>query len=512
MVEKTNSEKLIEMQSISKAFPGVQALQKVDFDLRYGEIHALMGGNGAGKSTLIKVLTGVEKPDSGKIFLEGKEVSVRTPKQAQELGISTVYQEINLCPNLTVAENIRIGREPMRFGSIDWKRLNAQASEILLRILELNIDVTQPLGSYSVAIQQMGAIARALEIEGAKALILDEPTSSLSIYETKQLFNVMRKLKGEGVGIIFITHFIDQVYEISDRVTIIRNGALVGTYETEALPRMELVQKMIGRTITELDEMVKTKVETSKHIHGDVVLQAKDFGLSGEVEPLDLELHLGEVLGLAGLVGSGRTELAGLLFGLEAPDGGTLSISGKKVVKYSPLGSIGRGLALSPEDRKAAGIVDDLTVRENIVLAMQADRGWFRYLGLKEQYAIAEKYIKLLEIATPSPDQPVKNLSGGNQQKVILARWLATNPQVLILDEPTRGIDVGTKAEIQKLVLSFAEEGKACVFISSELEEVMRCSHRIAVMCDHRKVAEFSGEEDEHVLMQSMAGVAHEIA
>lgn len=506
MTENNVSNVLISMQGINKGFPGVQALTNVDFDLRYGEIHALMGGNGAGKSTLIKVLTGVERPNSGKIFLEGQEVSVKSPQHAQGLGISTVYQEVNLCPNLTVAENILIGREPMKFGRIDWKETNRQAREILLRILGIDIDVDRPLGSYSVAIQQMVAIARALEIASAKVLILDEPTSSLSINETEQLFQVMRKLKGENVGIIFITHFIDQVYEITDRITVIRNGQRVGTFDTATLSRMELITKMVGKSITVLDEMSKIKVETGKHISKELILQAKELGKVGAIEPTDLELHSGEVLGLAGLMGSGRTETVSLLFGLETPDSGELSIDGKKVEKFSPYESIKRGLVLLPEDRKATGIVDDLTVRENIILALQAGLGWFKYLSLQKQYEIADTYIKLLEIATPSADQPVKNLSGGNQQKVILARWLATNPKVLILDEPTRGIDVGTKAEIQKLVLSLAEEGKACIFISSELEEVMRCSHRIAVLSDKKKVGEFSGDVDEHVIMQAMAG------
>lgn len=506
MSEATSDLPLVSMHCINKSFPGVQALMDVDFDLKYGEVHALMGGNGAGKSTLIKVLTGVERPDSGRIFLAGKEVHVRSPQHAQTLGISTVYQEINLCPNLTVAENILIGREPLRFGSINWKRLNAQASEILSRVLGMEIDVTRMLDSYSVAVQQMVAIVRALEIESAKVLILDEPTSSLSIHETEQLFEVMRRLKSQQVGIIFITHFIDQVYEISDRVTIIRNGALVGTYETAQLPRMELITKMIGKTFTVLDEMAKVKDEISRNISAEPVLVARSMGQTGRVEPMDLELHAGEVLGLAGLVGSGRTETAELLFGLEIPDSGTLTIAGKTLTSFSPQDSIAYGLALAPEDRKAAGILDDLSVRENIILALQAGQGWFKYLTAAKQDEIADKYIRLLEISTPSPDTPVRNLSGGNQQKVILARWLATDPRVLILDEPTRGIDVGTKAEIQKLVLSLADEGRACVFISSELEEVLRTSHRIAVMSERKKVAEFPGDTDEQVIMQTMAG------
>jgi monosaccharide-transporting ATPase len=497
---------LVSMEGISITFPGVKALDNVDFSLKSGEIHALVGENGAGKSTLIKVLTGVEKPDAGAINLEGKRVSIRSPQHAQELGISTVYQEVNLCPNLTVAENILIGREPRQPGRIDWKSMNARAKQIL-QGLDVDIDVTQTLDSYSVAVQQMAAIARALEISSARVLILDEPTSSLSAHETEQLFGVMRKLKSEGIGIIFITHFLDQVYEVADRITILRNGKLVGAYATTALPRLELIAKMIGRSLNELDEMTNIKLESGKHIQKEAaLLQAKGLGRAGEIEPFDLDLHAGEVIGLAGLLGSGRTEMAGLLFGSEKPDEGSLSINGESVHNYGPLASIQRGVALCPEDRKADGIVDDLTVRENIVLAIQASRGWFKHLSLQEQYEIADKYIRLLNIATPSADQPVKNLSGGNQQKVILARWLAINPQVLILDEPTRGIDVGAKAEIQKLVLSLAEEGKACMFISSELEEVLRTSHRIVVLRDRMKVTEFSGEVDEHQIMHAIAG------
>jgi monosaccharide-transporting ATPase len=499
------SEYIVEMQGIDKGFPGVQALSGVDFALKRGEIHAIVGENGAGKSTLIKVLTGVEKQDAGVIRLDGQEIVPRSPLHAQQLGISTVYQEINLCPNLTVAENVLIGREPRRLGTVHWQAMNAHAKQMLQR-LNIDIDVTQPLGSYPTAIQQMAAIARALEISSAKVLILDEPTSSLDAVETEQLFGVMRKLKSEGVAIVFITHFINQVYQVADRITVLRNGSLVGTFETASIPRMELIAKMIGRILTELDEMTEIKRAGSAHIREEALLEARGLGLTGAIEPLDLDLHAGEVLGVAGLLGSGRTEVAQLLFGIEKPDSGTVTMDGRPVKRFSPLASIGRGIALCPEDRKQAGVVDDLTVRENIILALQASRGWLQYLGTQEQYAIAERYIKLLNIATPSADQPVRNLSGGNQQKVILARWLATNPRVLILDEPTRGIDVGAKAEVQKLVLSLAEEGKSCVFISSELEEVLRTSHRIVVLRDRKKVTEMSGEVDEHSIMEAMAG------
>lgn len=497
---------ILVMEGIGKAFPGVQALDDVSLTLRRGEVLCLVGENGAGKSTLMKVLTGVDQPDAGRILFDGREIQPRSPQQAQELGISTVYQEINLCTSLTVAENILLGREPHKLGRVDWAKTNALASETLHRLLGIDIDVAKPLSSYTVAIQQMVAIARALYIASAKVLILDEPTSSLDENETKQLFKVMRKLKSEGVGIIFITHFIGQVYEISDRITVLRNGKLVGTYETDAISRVGLISKMIGRNLAEFDEMTKTKLESGKHIKSEALLQARGYGLTDAIQPMDLDLHAGEVVGFAGLLGSGRTETASILFGVDKPDTGSISINGKKVTEHSPLNSIKRGIALCPEDRKAAGIVDDLTVRENIILAMQASRGWLKYLSLPEQYELADKYIKLLNIATPSADQAVKNLSGGNQQKVILARWLAINPQVLILDEPTRGIDVGTKAEIQKLVLSLAEEGKACVFISSELEEVLRTSHRIVVLRERQKVAEFAGEVEENTIIHAIAG------
>ena len=497
---------ILVMEGISKAFPGVQALDDVSLTLKKGEILCLVGENGAGKSTLMKILTGVDRPDSGRIILDDKEIQAKSPQHAQSLGISTVYQEINLCPNLSVAENILLGHEPHKMGRIDWAKMNTLAGETLQRLLGIEIDAAKPLGSYTVAIQQMVAIARALEIKSAKVLVLDEPTSSLDVHEAEQLFKVMKKLKQEGVGIVFITHFIGQVFEISDRITVLRNGKLVGTYGTASITRVELIAKMIGRNLAEFDEMTKIKLESVKHIKSDSVLQARELGLTDSIRPFNLDLHAGEVVGLAGLLGSGRTETASLLFGIDKPDAGDIVFNGDVIQDYSPLGSITRGVALCPEDRKAAGIVDDLTVRENIVLAIQANKGWFKYLSLPEQYEIAEKYIKILNIATPSADQAVKNLSGGNQQKVILARWLAINPQALILDEPTRGIDVGAKAEIQKLVLSLAEEGKACVFISSELEEVLRTSHRIVVLREREMVAEFTGEVDEKTIIRAFAG------
>ncbi len=496
---------IVKLQGITKSFPGVIALEDVEFVLRRGEIHALMGENGAGKSTLIKVLTGVEQPDQGTIELDGKLVQVRSPQHSQALGISTVYQEVNLCTNISVAENIMLGHEPHRFGSIDWQKMNDLARMAIDR-MSLDIDVTRSLGSYSVAIQQMVAITRALEVLSARVLILDEPTSSLDIHETNLLFDLMRKLKGEGIGIIFITHFLDQVYQVADRITVLRNGRLVGTFDTATLPRVELVAKMLGRSLTDLDAISKEKVEEEVNKDKEHLVEAKKLGLKGSLEPMDLEINSHEILGIAGLLGSGRTEMAGLIFGIDSPDSGSLVVSGEKVNRFSPLESLKRGIALCPEDRKAEGIAGDLTIRENIILALQARNGWFKFLSKQKQNEISEKYIKLLGIVTPSSEQLVKNLSGGNQQKVILARWLATDPKVLILDEPTRGIDVGAKAEIQKLVLELAEEGKSCVFISSEMEEVLRVSDRIAVLRDHKKVAEYSGNVDDQTLIHTMAG------
>jgi simple sugar transport system ATP-binding protein len=381
--------------------------------------------------------------------------------------------------------------------------MNVRAAE-LLRRMDISIDVTQSLGNYPVAIQQMVAIARALDIS-AQVLILDEPTSSLDAKEVEKLFQVMRKLKADGLGIIFITHFIDQVYAISDRITILRNGELVGSYDTVALPKLELVSKMIGKELDDLEKMTTRKSDQNQS--AQALVEARGLGRTGSIKPIDLNIHPGEVFGLAGLLGSGRSETAQLLFGIKTPDSGTLTVNGEQLKGLSPFKSIEKGIGMCPENRKADGIVDELTVRENIILALQAGRGWLHFLSRKQQYELAEKYIKALNISTPHADQPVKNLSGGNQQKVILARWLATNPKLLILDEPTRGIDVGTKTEIQKLVLSLAAEGKSILFISSELDEVIRCSQRVAVLRDREKVGELQGEDiAEGKIMSMIAG------
>ena len=480
---------IVVMESIDKSFPGVHALKSVSFTLARGEIHALVGENGAGKSTLIRVLTGVERPDGGTITLDGAEVTIRSPLHAQSLGISTVYQEVNLCPNLTVAENLLIGRQPMKLGHVDWKSMNRQAREIL-QGLDIEIDVTRPLGSYSIAIQQMAAIARALVIASAKVLVLDEPTSSLTAHETEQLFRVMRKLKGEGIAIVFITHFLDQVYEVSDRVTILRNGAFVGVYQTAALPRLTLITLMLGRSLTELDDINRHRIESSQHIETEPLLEAVGVGLVGSIAPFDLVLHAGEVVGLAGLLGSGRTEVARLIGGVDRVDSGQLKVNGEVLKLRTPRQAIKNQIAYSSENRRAEGIVDELSVRDNIILALQADRGWFKPIPRKRQDELAASYIEALNIKTPSADTPVRNLSGGNQQKVLLARWLAIAPRLLILDEPTRGIDVGAKAEIQKLVYSLAENGMSVLFISAELEEVLRLSNRIVVLRDRQKVAD----------------------
>lgn len=501
---------ILEMKKITKLFPGVKALSDVDFRLYKGEIHAIMGQNGAGKSTLIKVLTGVHKQDSGAIFLEGKLIKPNSPLEAQKLGISTVYQEVNLCPNLTVAENIFIGRQPMKHGKIDWRTMNKKAEELLLEKLNLKIDLTQLLSSYSTAIQQMTAIVRVLDIS-AKVLILDEPTSSLNEHEVELLFKVLRKLRDEGLAIIFITHFLEQTYQIADKITVLKNGALVGEYKTASLPKIELVAKMLGKELSEFsysrrgEERKKVSAPTEKS--ADTVLETKSLGRQGAINPFNLRVNKGEIHGLAGLLGSGRTEMARLIFGIDRADQGEIYINGHQERINAPENAIAAGIGFCPEDRKSEGVIGDLSVRENIILALQGRNGVLKHLPMKKQLEITEHFRKILDIQTPSSEQEVKKLSGGNQQKVMLARWLATHPEILILDEPTRGIDVGAKLEIMELVLKLSQEGMGIIFISSEFEEVIRCSNRITVLRDKEKITELSGAEiTEQDIMRKIAG------
>ena len=497
-----NNDVILQMSNIEMNFPGVRALADVDFTLRKGEIHSVMGENGAGKSTLIKCLTGVYQMDSGTIVYDGKKIRPQSVSEAMKIGISSVYQEVNLCPNLTVAENIFIGRQPMKSGVlVDWKKMNKLSREALSRF-DLDINVTRNLDSYSVAVQQMVAIARAVDVE-AKILIFDEPTSSLDKGEVKRLFEVINKLKSEGMAIIFISHYLDQVYEISDRITVLRNGELIGEYLAKDLPQIELVTKMVGK---DFDQITNLKKAVPKE-DCKVVVEAENISVDASVKDIDLTLREGEVLGFAGLLGSGRSETARALFGIDRINKGTLTIKGHLVNLRNPAMAIKHRMAFCPEDRKSDAVVADLTVRENIVLALQGRIGMFKYIRRKKQNELANKYIQLLGIATPDAEKKIGELSGGNQQKCILARWLATEPEALIMDEPTRGIDVGAKAEIMKLTLELCENGMAVAFISSELEEVIKLSNHIVVMRDRRKVAELSnGEIDHDRILQTIAG------
>jgi simple sugar transport system ATP-binding protein len=479
------------MTDISISFPGVKALDGVDFRMFPGEVHSLMGENGAGKSTLIKALTGVYSIDSGVIRLGGEQVTFSEPAQAQAAGISTVYQEVNLLGNLTVAENVLLGREPRRFGGINWRAMRRRAAEIL-EGLSLNVDPNSLLNSHSLAVQQLVAIARAIDIK-AKVLILDEPTSSLDLEEVAELFRVIRSLKESGVAILFVSHFLDQVYEISDRITVLRNGKLVGEYSARDLPRGALVTKMIGR---ELDDLAAISESAERTIDRTAapVLRASGIGRRGILEPADVDVYDGEVVGIAGLLGSGRTELVRLIYGADSADVGHFEMDGAPAKLSSPRHAIEHRIAFSSEDRRAEGIISDLTVGENIVLGIQAGRGWLRPVRRSEKEAVVTEYMEALGVRPADPNLLAGNLSGGNQQKVLLARWLATAPKLLILDEPTRGIDVGAKADIQRKVAELSSAGLSVIFISSELEEVLRLAQRVVVMRDRRQI----GQLDSH--------------
>lgn len=500
---------VLSMKNINISFPGVKALSNVDFTLKKGEIHALMGENGAGKSTLIKVLTGVYTMDSGSIFLSNNPNPIinSSPEEALKNGISTVYQEINLCPNISVAENIFVGHQPLnKFKGIDWKKINTMAQESLSHVGLANIDVTKALGDYSVAIQQMVSIARAVTFN-AKVLILDEPTSSLDDQEVNKLFEIMTNLKNQGVGIIFVTHFLEQVYKISDTISILRNGEKVGQFNTSELSRVQLVEHMLGREMDVLAALHKHETTTKAINTTATILKAVALGKTGSIRPFDLEIKKGEVIGLTGLLGSGRSELARTLYCADQPDQGSLTINNSVLKAKAPLDSIKQGMAYLPEDRKEESIIADLSVRENLILALQAKTGVFKLLPLSKQIEFTNSYIKALRIKTASTETPIKQLSGGNQQKVIIGRWLLTNPDFLILDEPTRGIDIGTKAEIQKLIIQLAAEGMTIMFISSEIDEMLRTVNRLCVLRDRLKVGELENSNiDRHAVMAAIAG------
>ena len=501
MTEKT----VLEMKNIHKSFPGVKALQGVDFSLCEGEIHALMGENGAGKSTLIKVLTGVYGKDEGQIFLKGRDkaVIIRSPQDAQKYGISTVYQEITLCPNLSVAENMYIGRDKRTLQN--WKKMNEDADK-QLKALDIPAKSMQQLANCSIAVQQMVAIARAVDMD-CKVLILDEPTSSLDEQEVEKLFKLMRDLKSRGVGIIFVTHFLDQVYEVCDKITVLRDGKLVGEYEIKDLPRVKLVSKMLGKDLDDLAN-VKDEYQTFERKKTDVpVLKVQDLSSNAGIKPFDFYINKGEVNGFTGLLGSGRSECVRAIFGADRIISGTFVKNGKPITIRKPIDAMKNGIAYLPEDRKRDGIVGDLSVRDNIILALQVLNGFFKPFSKSQSRKFAEDYIKLLDIKTASIDTPIKSLSGGNQQKVILARWLLTHPEYLILDEPTRGIDIGTKSDIQKLVLKSASEGMSITFISSETDEMLRTCSRLIVMRDRKVVGELSGEDlSQNKIMSTIAG------
>ena len=468
---------LLELTGTTVRFGAETALDAVDFRMFPGEVHSLMGENGAGKSTLIKALTGAQRLDAGEVRLAGELVHFATPADALRAGISTVYQEIDLLPNLTVAENICLGREPRRFGVLDWKAMRVRAHEVLAG-LGVEIDPASLLGTHSLAVQQLVAIARAISTD-VRVLVLDEPTSSLDVDEVAELFRVMRDLAERGVAILFVSHFLEQVYEICDRITVLRNGRLVGEYVPSELLRIDLVQKMLGRSAAELGARARVEPaapESVPVLQGDGVTRAPGIHGAG------VELAEGEVLGLAGLLGSGRTELARALTGIDRPDAGIITISGQPVDLTSPRRAISLGVVYSSENRRTEGIISELSVQENITLALQAERGILRRMRPQRRRELAMSWIEALDIRPADPDRRAGTLSGGNQQKVLLARLLALSPRVIVLDEPTRGIDVGAKVEIQNLVGELADNGLSVVFISAELEEVLRVASRVAVL------------------------------
>lgn len=486
-----SAEILLHMKHINKTYPGVKALSNVDLKVTKGMVHALMGENGAGKSTLIKVLTGVTPMDSGEIILDGKAVVIHSPADANHKGISSVYQELDLIPELSICENIYLGREIRKYGFIDWKATKKQATEIL-KSMGLEMNVNDILSTKSTAIQQMVSIARAISIN-AKLVVLDEPTSSLDSSEVQILFDVIRKLKERHISVIFITHRLDEVFEMSDEMTILKDGELVATAKTNEITRLEMVSKMIGMDASTI--VSYEKEYNDDKISGESFLEGTDLWSKPKVLGQNVNIKKGEILGFAGLLGSGRTELTRLIYGVDKLSKGEIKINNSKVKLKSTRDAIRNKIGYCSEDRKAEGIIPYMSVKENITLSIMDRISRFGVVSKKEQNEIVDKYIKALKIKVSSPNQPIRSLSGGNQQKVLLARWLCANPDLLILDEPTRGIDVGAKKEILDLVEDLSNDGISVLMVSSELEELVQSCDRIQVVKDGRTVGELKNKE-----------------
>ena len=500
------AEFLLEIEGLEKSFPGVRALKGVQLRIRPGEVHALMGENGAGKSTLIKVLTGIYRKDAGTIRFDGKEIDAKTPMEANAAGISTIYQELNLVPFQTVYENLFLGRELRKNAvCIDRDRMKTEAERIMHE-LGIDIDVTKPLREYSTAIQQMVAIARAISIQ-SKLVIMDEPTSSLDKKEVEVLFGIIRKLKSRGISILFISHKLNEIFEICERLTVFKDGTYVGDYDVKDLNELKLISLMVGRDTVQLARQ-KQEYEFAD---SEVLLETKDIRAGMRLNGIGITVKAGEVVGLAGLLGSGRTELARIIFGADQPDSGEIFWYGKQISVKNPAVAIHHGMGFCTEDRKVEGIIPHLSVRENMTVALLPRLQKFGFVNTKEQKRIVDEYIGRLNIKTPSPEQAICNLSGGNQQKVLLARWMCMNPKLMIMDEPTRGIDVGAKAEIETLIQSFAKQGISVLMISSELAELERNCDRIIVMREGRKRGELTGDmANQSAIMEKIAEGDHE--
>jgi ribose transport system ATP-binding protein len=494
---------MLVMAGISKAFLGVVALDDATLKVMPGEVHAVIGQNGAGKSTLMKILNGVYRRDAGSVLLEGEPVEFHSPLEAQAAGVSTIYQEINLVPYRSVAENIFMGREPTRWGLLDTARMNREASEILAR-LGVQVDVRRPLSTLNIALQQMVAIARAISTN-ARIVVMDEPTSSLDEQEVAVLFDVIRGLKRDGISVIYISHRLDELFEICDTVTVMRDGRTIETRPMAGATRVELVARMLGKEIGEVRRSGATGFqERAQPVTGETLLEARDL-TNDDLHGADVTVHAGEIVGLAGLLGSGRSELARAIFGADAVDG-TLQVKGERVRWDSPRDAIRAGLGFCAEDRKADGIIPYMSVRENLTLAALPVLSRAGVVDTREQRAIVERFIERLGIKTSGQEQPIRELSGGNQQKVLLARWLCLNPDLLLLDEPTRGIDVGAKAEIQRLIDELSADGLGVLLISSELEEISEGADRVVVLREGHSVAEFShAEVSQDALVHAMA-------